>query len=111
MTMQPSTDYWTAERQAAQPRRHTPLLLYGALCFCIGLAAYLAGVLLVFPRYLLGLRAELDPAAEWLVWYSGVPIVLTSRADNVQTRLASCAVALLLARHGKAPPDDMRMRP
>jgi len=28
-----------------------------------------------------------------------VPIVLTSRADTVQTRFASCAVALLLAYH------------
>jgi phosphotransacetylase len=27
-----------------------------------------------------------------------VPIVLTSRADSVRTRLASCAVAVLLAR-------------
>ena len=26
-----------------------------------------------------------------------VPIVLTSRADDVRTRLASCAVALLMA--------------
>lgn len=56
-------------------RRHVPLLLWGALAFCIGLAMYLAGVLLVFPRYLLGLNAVLDPVSEWLVWYSGVPIV------------------------------------
>jgi phosphate acetyltransferase len=28
-----------------------------------------------------------------------VPIVLTSRADSVITRLASCAVAALVARH------------
>ena len=33
-------------------------------------------MLLVFPRYLLGLHALLDPVAEWLVWYSGMPIVL-----------------------------------
>jgi phosphate acetyltransferase len=26
-----------------------------------------------------------------------VPIILTSRADNVRTRMASCAVAMLLA--------------
>jgi phosphate acetyltransferase/phosphate butyryltransferase len=29
-----------------------------------------------------------------------VPIILTSRADNLRTRLASCAVAVLLARAG-----------
>jgi phosphate acetyltransferase len=28
-----------------------------------------------------------------------VPIVLTSRADDVRTRLASCAAAALYARH------------
>lgn len=57
-------------------RRHTPILMYGVLAFCLGVAMYLAGVLLVFPRYLLGLRELLDPVAEWLVWYSGVPIVI-----------------------------------
>jgi phosphate acetyltransferase len=31
-----------------------------------------------------------------------VPIVLTSRADNVRTRMASCAVAVLLAHSRKA---------
>ncbi|WP_242137102.1 glycosyltransferase [Sphingomonas sp. TREG-RG-20F-R18-01] len=53
-----------------------PFLLYGVLCFVAGLAMYLSGVLLVFPRYLLGLHALLDPVAEWLVWYSGVPIMI-----------------------------------
>ncbi len=57
-------------------RAHTPILMYGALIFCSGLAMYLVGVLLVLPRYLLGLREWLDPVAEWLVWYSGVPIVI-----------------------------------
>lgn len=77
MTMQPSGPYWT-EQLAAQSsrRRRAPLLLYGILCFCAGLIAYLAGVLLVFPRYLLGLHEQLDAVAEWLVWYSGMPIVL-----------------------------------
>ena len=34
-----------------------------------------------------------------------LPIVLTSRADGTEARLASCAIALLLARHSapKAP--------
>ena len=56
-------------------RTHTPILMYGVLAFCIGLVMYLAGVLLVFPRYLLGLHQAIDPVAAWLVWYSGVPIV------------------------------------
>lgn len=54
----------------------TPLLFYGVIAFCIGILMYLAGVLLVFPRYLLNLRQELDPVAEWLVWYSGFPILI-----------------------------------
>ncbi len=29
-----------------------------------------------------------------------IPIILTSRADNASARLASCAVALLMAAHG-----------
>ncbi|WP_118858022.1 glycosyltransferase [Sphingomonas mesophila] len=72
-----------------------PILLYGVLAFCTGIAMYLAGVLLVFPRYLLDLRAELDPVAEWLVWYSGVPIV------------AGIAMALtdLLIFHPRKKPD------
>lgn len=44
--------------------------------FCIGLIMYLFGVLLVFPRYLLNLHELLDPLAEWLVWYSGVPLMI-----------------------------------
>jgi glycosyltransferase involved in cell wall biosynthesis len=36
---------------------------------------YLIGVLMVVPRYLLGLNHVLLPLNEWIVWYSGVPIV------------------------------------
>lgn len=76
MTMQQDSAYW-AEQLIAQKRhpRHTPFLLYGILLFCVGQIAYLAGVLLVFPRYLLGMHEHLDAVASWLVWYSGMPIV------------------------------------
>lgn len=53
-----------------------PLLMYGVLCFVFGMVMYLAGVLLVFPRYLLDLHRLLDPVAEALVWYSGLPIMI-----------------------------------
>ena len=33
-----------------------------------------------------------------------VPIVLTSRADSRETRIASCAVAMLLAHHYRISP-------
>ncbi len=35
--------------------------------------------------------------AAGIVLGARVPIILTSRADNVRTRMASCAVAMLLA--------------
>ncbi|MCL6730793.1 glycosyltransferase [Sphingomonas hankyongi] len=81
MSVEPNSAYWAEQLVTQLPRpqdqpRHTPLLLYGILCFSVGLLAYLTGVLLVFPRYLLGLHAQLDPIAELLVWYSGMPIVL-----------------------------------
>jgi phosphate acetyltransferase len=43
--------------------------------------------------------------AAGIVLGARVPIILTSRADNVRTRMASCAVAMLLAhsRRAKAP--------
>lgn len=63
------------EQRGLSERRQKPFLLYGVLAFCVGLLMYLAGVLLVFPRYLLGLNDLLDPVAEWLVWYSGIPIM------------------------------------
>jgi phosphotransacetylase len=37
--------------------------------------------------------------AAGIVLGARVPIVLTSRADNARTRLASCAVAVLLVHH------------
>lgn len=56
-------------------RLHKPFLLYGVLAFCIGISMYLVGVLMVFPRYLLGMHRILDPVAHALVWYSGIPIL------------------------------------
>ena len=49
--------------------------MYGMLSVSLGLVTYLFGVLLVLPRYLLGLNTILLPINEWIVWYSGVPIV------------------------------------
>jgi GT2 family glycosyltransferase len=54
--------------------RNWPLLMYGLLSFSFGLTLYFAGVLMVVPRYLLGLNHQLLPFTEFLVWYSGVPI-------------------------------------
>lgn len=82
--------------------RHVPLLLYGVLCFCLGIAMYLFGVLLVFPRYLLGLNAVLEPVAAWMVWYSGIPIV---------AGLALALVDLLYFLERKKPDVPVRYSP
>lgn len=63
------------ELRLPTPRKHAPFLLWGTLAFCGGITMYLAGVLMVFPRYLLGPNTLLDQISGWLVWYSGMPIV------------------------------------
>ena len=44
--------------------------------------------------------------AAGLVLGARVPIILTSRADNVRTRMASCAVALLVAHARRTGESD-----
>jgi hypothetical protein len=71
-----SPNILTANRRRLLKRAfHIPLLMYGILSVCFGLAMYLFGVLLVVPRYLLGLNSLMLPINEWIVWYSGVPIM------------------------------------
>jgi hypothetical protein len=53
-----------------------PLLLYGIFFVCVGLGSYLLGVTMVVPRYLFGLNRLLLPLNEWIVWYSGLPIMI-----------------------------------
>ena len=95
-------DIELAERLARKPTPHPPLLLYGVVLFCFGMAAYLVGVLLVFPRYLLDLNRWLEPVSQAIVWYSGVPIVLG-------TVLALTDLLLFLDR--KRPDVPVRYRP
>jgi hypothetical protein len=56
-------------RRGLQRTYRIPFLMYGMLSVCLGLAMYLFGVLLVAPRYVLGLNAILLPINEWIVWY------------------------------------------
>jgi hypothetical protein len=55
---------------------HIPFLMYGMLFVSFGLVMYLFGVVLVVPRYLMGLNAVLLPINKWIVWYSGMPIMV-----------------------------------
>jgi len=102
------TAQWAAVREdllapaPRRPRAHPPLLLYGMLLFCAGIAAYLFGVLLVFPRYAFGLNGVLEPISERIVWYSGVPIV-------AGVGLALTDLLLFLDR--KRPNVPVRYRP
>jgi hypothetical protein len=61
-------------RTRAKPRAR--LLMYGVLLACMGIAMYLFGVLLALPRHLLGGGPHFLAVNEWIVWYSGVPLVL-----------------------------------
>jgi Glycosyl transferase family 2 len=79
--------------------RLQPWLLYGVYLFCIGTLMYVTAVLLVVPRYLLGLYTLLTPVAAWLVWYSGMPMVLG---------LALAIVDLLLLFEQKRPVREYR---
>jgi Glycosyl transferase family 2 len=85
-----------------RPSYQARLLLYGILSFCLGVAIYLLGVLLVFPRYALGLNWLLEPVSAWLVWYSGVPIVFGAT-------LAFVDLVFLLDR--KRPNRPVRFEP
>jgi phosphate acetyltransferase len=51
----------------------------------------------------LSFAAEADAAG--IVMGARVPIILTSRADNVRTRLASCAVAAIVAARRAIPAE------
>lgn len=91
-----------AERLARRPTQHPPFLLYGVVIFCLGIAAYLLGVLLVVPRYALGLNDWLEPISQAIVWYSGIPIV---------TGIALALIDLILFLDRKRPDLPVRYRP
>ena len=102
LTAVEARDIELAERLARKPTPHPPLLLYGVVLFCLGISAYLFGVLLVFPRYLLDMNSWLEPVSQAIVWYSGVPIVLG---------IALALTDLLLFLDRKRPNMPVRYRP
>ena len=57
-------------------KHYFPFLFYGLLFFGVGILTYLIGVFLGIPRYLFGLHSLLE-VQELLVWYSGIPIILS----------------------------------
>jgi phosphate acetyltransferase/phosphate butyryltransferase len=45
-----------------------------------------------------------DAASAGIVLGAKVPVVLTSRADSCASRIASCAITLMLAQHYRGTP-------
>jgi hypothetical protein len=66
---------WTARASRLLERR-ARLLMYGVLITGFGLTTYLFGVLLAVPRWLLGGGEGFLAFNEWVVWYSGMPVML-----------------------------------
>ena len=66
---------WTAKSSRFIKRR-ARLLMYGTLIACFGLVTYLFGVFLALPRHLLGGGERFLAFNEWVVWYSGMPLML-----------------------------------
>jgi hypothetical protein len=92
-----------ADREAFRLRtKYRPLLLWGILCVCAGLGMHLIGVLMVFPRYLLGMNQMLLPLNEWIVWYSGMPIM---------AGFALALTDLFVLFPGKRRDDEVRCDP
>ena len=78
-----------------------PLLL-GVLLCTAGLIMYLFGVLMAVPRALFG-ATSLLPLNEWIVWYSGVPLVIGAA-------LAAVDLFLLLGQK-RSPEPGVRHEP
>jgi Glycosyl transferase family 2 len=56
--------------------RQFPFLMYGVLFCSFSILMYLFGVFMVFPRYFMGINRILLPLNAWIVWNSGIPLIL-----------------------------------
>jgi 2,5-furandicarboxylate decarboxylase 1 len=93
----------TFDLALAPPKPHARLLMYGVLLMGLATAMYLAGVLFAPIRHLIGGGPRLLAINEWIVWYSGVPLV-------VGLCLAGVDLFVLL-RVKRSPRDDVRHDP
>jgi hypothetical protein len=84
-------------------RHRVPLLMYGMLVACIGMAMYIFGVLMALPRNLLGGGQRFLAFNEWIVWYSGVPLTLGL--------CLALGDLLLLFKHKRSPRLEVRRDP
>lgn len=80
-------------------RRAHPLM-FGVLLISFAAAMYISGVFLALPRHLLGGGAGFLAFNEWVVWYSGVPLV-------AGLGLTGLDLFVLLGRK-RAPGPDVR---
>jgi hypothetical protein len=79
------------------------LSMYGMLLVCLGIIMYLFGVLLALLCDLLGVSARFHAINEWIVWHSGLPLV-------IGLCLGLLDVFLLLGRK-RSPRLDVRYDP
>jgi hypothetical protein len=85
------------------PKNGGRFLMYGVLCAFLGVAMYVFGVMMALPRHLLGNGEQLLRVNEWIVWYSGIPLVLG---------LCLCALDLLvLLGHKRTTGAEVRCDP
>ena len=65
-----------SEKLRKSSPKHAPLLLWGILFIFFGMALYLFGILLSIPRVIFGLNKQLLQINEFIIWYSGAPILI-----------------------------------
>ena len=75
------------------------LLMWGIICLVFASSMYLLGVLMVIPRMIFH-NALLLSVNEWIVWYSGVPLL-------IGLALAGIDLFMLLG-HKRSARDDVR---
>lgn len=85
------------------PTPRVPLLMYGMLTACLGLAMYIFGVLMAVPRNFFGGGQRFLTLNEWIVWYSGVPLMLGL--------CLALGDLLLLFSHKRSPRLEVRHDP
>jgi hypothetical protein len=91
-------------RRMTGPVNHRiPLLMYGILLVCLGITTYLFGVLIALPRHSLDGGERFLAFDGWIVWYSGMPLMLGLGLATVDL--------FLLFKYKRPPQPEVRCDP
>jgi hypothetical protein len=100
-----------AEVTAPDERIEPPRATLPEVCLRLGCSGLQLGAIRMAAVIRGGLRTKRrishymgDAASAGIVLGAKVPVVLTSRADSCESRIASCAIALMLAQHYRGTP-------